>query len=426
MQRLVWGASVAALLIVAMELLVLAFVQTASVPFDVLRALVWMLCFAAGGLAAWGPSLTPSPPPDVSRGPEPGLDSSSALEVTGSERLTIAEPGWQALVLDQMSEGVLVFDAAGRLILANASAGRLLGIRALPEGVPMRVLAEVPRLRTTVVEALRGGAVIDRELIVPRGPAEVLFVRATPMSVGVVLILLDLTAMRRMEDRWKQFAGDAAHELRTPAAAVQSNLEALQIVADRLPDSGRRFLDAAERQALRMTQLVEKLMQLVRLDGQAVLELGEVDLGRVAEAVMDEWRAGDASTAQRIVVRGALGLVQGEEAAVTQVVSNLVTNALRYSAGPVTLSAESAGHEHVLRVEDQGAGIPDAMKRKVFERFVRVDVGRSRQLGGAGLGLSIVKELVEAMGGTVSIRDGVPHGAVAEVRWLSIGDPEVR
>jgi signal transduction histidine kinase len=344
------------------------------------------------------------------------------VEVSREQLAAVERAAWQGDVLDQMSEGVLVFDPTGRVVMANASAGRLLGIRALPEGVPLRVLAEVPRLRTTVVEALRSGEIIERELSVPRGPAEVLFVRATPLTVGVVLVLLDLTAMRKMEDRWKQFAGDAAHELRTPAAAVQSNLEALEMMTDALPESGRRFLAGAQRQALRMTGLVEKLMQLVRMDGHVMLDVVEVSLDGVAKSVVEEWRGVDAATAQRVVIQGDLGSVRGDEGAVAQVVSNLVTNALRYSAGAVTLSAFTDGYEQVLLVRDLGPGIPEAFREKVFDRFVRVDVGRARQLGGAGLGLSIVKDLVQAMGGSVALKPGEPHGTVAEVRLLAVGE----
>jgi two-component system phosphate regulon sensor histidine kinase PhoR len=423
-----FGLATAVGLVGLLELGVMATVASSDLPRETLRFALWSVG-TVGGVAAgtgvwWGARGARRRSPVSAVEDTPASGQAAGDDEAGAEARRRA--ALQEAVLDQMGEGLLVFDAQGRLVLANAAAGRLLGIKTLPEGVPMRVLAEVPRLRTTVVEALRSGEVVERELVGPQGSAAML-VRAAPVTVGahrgVVLALVDVSHVRRMEGRWKQFAADAAHELRTPVAAVSSNLEALEMVLGHDLGAGQRFMEGALRQSGRMVELVDKLMQLVRMEGPTVLAQDEVDLADVVHEVVDAWCSVDEATGTRIQVACDLEPVLGDRAAVAQVLQNLLGNALRYSAGPVWVRGVRDGSDVRIEVEDRGPGIPDAFKEAIFDRFVRVDDGRSREVGGTGLGLSIVRELVEAMGGTVSVEDAQPHGARVVARLPALHVP---
>lgn len=410
------GIATTATLLVVFELLVMPGNDGGFLGRDLLRFVLWGAA-AVGGVSAAGGVLVGRARPEVPDVPE-AVEVSE--EVVPDDGELVASDRLASQVLDQMSEGMLVFDGAGRLVVANLAASRLLGIRSLPPGVPMRVLGTVPRLRTTLVEALRSREVVERTLDVPKGPADALLARAVPVHFdgeeGVALALLDVSSIRRMEGRWKRFASDAAHELRTPAAAVISNLEVLGMMAEDAEDeSGRRYLDAASRQAHRMGQLVDKLMQLVRMEGPAPLATDEVQVDEVFAAVREEWDGADAGTAARLEVEGCGATALGDQTALHQVVHNLVSNALRYSAGPVSLRCRCTDALVCIEVEDRGPGIPEDFREAVFERFVRVDVGRAPDAGGTGLGLAIVRELVEGMGGSVRALGAEPNGTRMQV-----------
>ncbi len=220
--------------------------------------------------------------------------------------------------------------------------------------------------------------------------------------------------LNRMLDRLEQaggrqraFVADAAHELRSPLAGMQAQLE----VALRHPDpsSWRQVAAAVLEDTLRLGRMVEDLLALARLDdGRGTRPAAVVDLGEIARQVVA--RQADPRVEPRLEVAGDV-LVRGDAPALERVVQNLLDNALRHADGRVGVSVRAEGALSVLVVTDDGPGVPAADRERVFERYARLDDARSRDAGGAGLGLAIVREIVRAHQGEVTVEEGLePDG----------------
>lgn len=227
-----------------------------------------------------------------------------------------------------------------------------------------------------------------------------------------------LQESQQSEARMRQFVADASHELRTPLTTIRGYSELYLrggVPTERIPETFERL----EGEAKRMGGLVDDLLLLARLDQQRPLEKHPLDLLHVANEVVQAARARHPDRNLRLRSEGpAAPIVIGDEMRVRQVLGNLVGNACKYSAADVVVTVDSSRTGWVrASVADSGPGIPDDEKRKVFERFYRGDPSRTRSAGGSGLGLSIVAAIVTALGGSVSVRDNTPTGALFDV-WL--------
>ncbi len=222
------------------------------------------------------------------------------------------------------------------------------------------------------------------------------------------------------EARMRRFVADASHELRTPLTSIRGFAELYRqgAVTDR--DDLDRVMRRVEDEAARMGLLVEDLLLLARLDQQRPLEQEPVDLLQVAGDAVHDARVLDPDRPIELDLRdGGAPVVLGDESRLRQVVTNLVTNALTHTpAGtPVSVSLEvspgtDGGPDRVLlAVTDQGPGMTEADRAKVFERFYRADPSRTRSAGGSGLGLSIVAALVAAHGGRVGVQSAPGEGS---------------
>ena len=243
----------------------------------------------------------------------------------------------------------------------------------------------------------------------------------------MVIVMHDVTELRRLETVRKDFIANVSHELRTPVAVIQANAETLVAGALRDPERARSFLDAISRHAERLGRLVSDLLDISRIEaGKYPLVIEPVDLRVLVDGTIAALglQAGEKGIALVSRLPGELW-VAGDDKALEQVLFNLVSNAIKYtpSGGHVEVDAvviEREGDEAMrLRVEvrDDGPGIDPRHHRRVFERFYRVDPGRARDMGGTGLGLAIVKHLVEAMGGQVGVDARRPHGSIF---WFTV------
>lgn len=230
-----------------------------------------------------------------------------------------------------------------------------------------------------------------------------------------------LTAAQASEARMRQFVADASHELRTPLTSIRGYAELYRQGAIPAPDVPATFA-RMEGEAERMAGLVNDLLLLARLDQQRPLERAQVDLLALANDVLHSARAAYPDRELRLAAAGdGVPVVTGDQARLRQVLTNLVMNAVKYTDGPVRITVASAPTWVGVAVADQGPGIPDADKERVFERFYRGEASRTRAKGGSGLGLSIVAAIVKAHHGTVSVRDNDGGGAVFEVRLPAAG-----
>jgi two-component system phosphate regulon sensor histidine kinase PhoR len=213
---------------------------------------------------------------------------------------------------------------------------------------------------------------------------------------------------------------NASHELRTPIAAVRSATETLRSGALEDRHAATRFVDIIERNAVRLQSLVEDMLELSKLESNEFkLKRERVELQRVIPIVLALFRERAEKKGVRLSSELAptLAAVDGDPRALEHVLSNLVDNAVKYCpAGSRILVGASEDDGRVrLVVSDTGPGIAPEHLSRVFERFYRVDAGRSRELGGTGLGLSIVKHMVEAMRGKVSVESTVGGGSTFTV-----------
>jgi signal transduction histidine kinase len=216
-----------------------------------------------------------------------------------------------------------------------------------------------------------------------------------------------LTALEASVERQRSFVADASHELRSPIASLRTQLE--------VGSAHPRLLDVpgAVKDTVRLQQLAADLLLLARLDagerpGRTRVELGEL----VREEVL--LRPGDRVPVTVDTEPGAE--VAGSRGQLARVLGNLLDNAQRHARTEVTASVLRRGRQVVLAVADDGAGVPEAERERVFERFVRLDDARSRDDGGAGLGLAIARDVARRHGGTLDVGTAPSGGARFELR----------
>jgi two-component system phosphate regulon sensor histidine kinase PhoR len=323
-------------------------------------------------------------------------------------------------ILTGMVEGVLVVSGDGRLQLVNRAAQQMLRVESATGRHYLEVIRH-PDISAQLTTALRGEDVETRELGLTRDPGRTFVARAAPVAStgggGAVLVLHDVTDLRRTDQIRRDFVANVSHELRTPLTAIRGYLEALQ---DDPSDTANaaRFIDIIWRQTTRMERLVSDLLRLARLDArQEVLERVTCDVRQIFYAVVADLAPSVEAKRQRVVidVPDAACRVSADPAKLHDVLRNLVENAVNYSPDEAEIRLEAACTESscAMTVIDSGPGLPPGDLTRVFERFYRVDKSRSRP--GTGLGLAIVKHLVELHGGTVVAANRPEGGAMFTV-----------
>ena len=223
---------------------------------------------------------------------------------------------------------------------------------------------------------------------------------------------------RASEDRLRRFVADASHELRTPLTSIRAYAELFDRGADRRPDDLARVLQGIEAEAERMGVLVDDLLLLARLDQGRELDASPVDLGALASEAVEAARAIDPDRPLSLSVEGSVE-VAGDRVRLRQVIDNLLANVRAHTppAAPaeVAVSLDDERGTAVVAVTDHGPGVPPEDGARVFERFYRADPSRSRDAGGAGLGLAIVAAIVGAHGGRAGVQRG-PGGVGSSFR----------
>jgi two-component system phosphate regulon sensor histidine kinase PhoR len=262
-----------------------------------------------------------------------------------------------------------------------------------------------------------------------------LLVRVVPLSGepgGLLAVFVDVTDIRRLESMRKDFVANASHELRTPVTAVRSAAETLRFAMESDPESAAHFLDIIERNAERLQRLVEDLLDLSRIESREFrLTFEDEEVGPLIQQVVGLFRERSEKKRIRLTadVPDDLPAARVDARAFEQVLTNLVDNALKYSPERASVVVQARaedrkGGRKVVRVSviDTGPGIEERHLPRLFERFYRVDTGRSRELGGTGLGLSIVKHLCEALGGPIEVESTVGKGSTFSFTLTQAGE----
>jgi two-component system, OmpR family, phosphate regulon sensor histidine kinase PhoR len=322
-------------------------------------------------------------------------------------------------ILQSMREGVLVMDGEHRILLANPSLREML---LLDSDVTGRSTIEVIRnaeLQSVVEKALVASDPLSGEIEVGGLKPRRLLVYAARLSGeprALVLVLLDVTEMRRLETVRRDFVANVSHELRTPVASVRSAAETLRMAIDHDPKAATQFIDIIERNGRRLGELINDLLDLSRIEAKEHrVRVEPMDLRQLSEKTVAAFAERASARNMRLTVDIPDGLPPAvvDASAFDRILTNLVDNALKYcpDGASISVSARESETKIQVSVSDSGAGIDAKHLPRLFERFYRVDNGRSRDMGGTGLGLSIVKHLAEAMGGEVSVESLPGKGA---------------
>lgn len=326
-------------------------------------------------------------------------------------------------VLSSMAEGVMAVDAGFSIISINTAARGILGLapgEAVGFGVSevVRNLAFIRFVEQAAgtLEALASDIKLwdDRETL--------LHIRSTPLRgagegrLGTLIVFNDVTRMRRLETMRRDFAANASHEMRTPLTCIRGAVETLLLEKEGIPEDHRRFCTIIEKNVHRMTQLIDDLLELSRIEqqhrGGVSPAPSEIDAVVHASQLL---LAGHAAAKEvTITVTGDKGVSASfDPMLLERAVVNLLDNAIKYSParGTVTVAVAKGEGRVEIRVTDQGGGIPQEHIPRLFERFYRVDSARSRKLGGTGLGLAIVKHVMHLLKGEVRVESTPGKGA---------------
>ena len=326
-----------------------------------------------------------------------------------------------AAILGSMVEGVAVVGGDERILYCNQAFEQILE---LPQGSSQgKKLVEGLRqadLVTAVRQVLPGGDEVTGEVEVGTVRRRSFSVTAAPVRAAeassAVLVLHDITELRRLERVRRDFVANVSHEFKTPLTAIQGFAETL--LGGALDDKAnrKRFVEIIREHARRLARLTDDLLKLSRIEaGRLDLESRPVSVAGLVNGCVETARLNAESRGLRIVVELPEGLppVRGDAVQLDEVLQNLIDNALQYtpSGGRIDVTARSNGHEVIFTVADTGIGIPESDLERIFERFYRVDAARSREAGGTGLGLSIARHIVDAHGGRIWVESAVGQGS---------------
>ena len=310
-----------------------------------------------------------------------------------------------------MTDGVVAYDGNGALIHCNPAAAALLGRKS--EDCRYSELFETMCPFAHVV-SLQRSDFVESELAVGDRSVEVCLAPFSDEQRGGVLVVLhDVTEHRKTEERRKEFVANVSHELRTPLTNVRSYAETIREAGDELSrETENDFLDVVISETDRMTNIVRDLLTLSRLDsGRSEMNMARFPFGAAIDAVLRSIEL-EARRHHPELTRSypdSLPIIVGDRGRLEQVMLNVLGNAVKYTPDGghihVTAGESSTGDKVWMEVADDGIGIPEADRSRIFERFYRVDKARSRESGGTGLGLSIATEIVQRHNGTLSLVD---------------------
>lgn len=318
-----------------------------------------------------------------------------------------------------MTDGVTAFNAEGKLIHMNPTAENLLGAT-FQEDAHFNDVFEGIDVPTPIAAGEQG--FVQMELERMGRTLSVLFAPYGENERGIIAVIHDITEQRKLDEARREFIANVSHELRTPLTNVKSYTETLIDAAGELPtDTEVKFLSVIAGETDRMTRIVKDLLTLSKLDcGKMDLHFHRFSMQHMVESVYNAMvlEAGNNGLELTLNIQGKMPDMNGDRERLEQVVINILSNAVKYtpSGGHIVLSAARRDEGHVMiRVKDDGMGIPKDDIPRLFERFYRVDKARSRAKGGSGLGLAIAKEMVEAHRGTIYLESQLDEGTTVTV-----------
>jgi len=339
----------------------------------------------------------------------------------------LAPSGLEWAIVERMAEGLVVLSDLLRPIAANRAGRELLGF---PEGsLPPRLPSD--EVRSVARLALERSQAVEETVSIWFPARKSLRVRAEPLDPrgGVVVVIEDVTEELKTQRMRREFVAHASHELKSPVASMQTLAEALRHAIREDPAAAQRFADRIEFESARLGRLIGDLLDLSRLEDPERVAQELIDLSAGTRRVLEDAESEAVSKEIKLQAEISDGVfVKGDESQLAVLVRNLVENAMRYTpeGGRVSVDVYQEGDSAVVRVSDNGIGIPLEAQARVFERFYRVDRARSRDRGGTGLGLAIVKHVAELHGGTVQLDSELGRGSIFTALVPAVPPPPQR
>lgn len=322
-------------------------------------------------------------------------------------------------MLNQMHNGLLTVDTNRVITFVTGNTGVLFNLD-MKEAVG-RNISEVfdnEQMDKVFSDAIAGGTgnvlTAETEVIGQSGAVRPLRMYTSTMSAegkctGALMVIEDITEIRKLEQIRTDFAANVSHEMKTPLTSIKGFIETLQAGAIEKPEMARKFLDIMMVEAERLTRLINDILSITKLEsGSENVEITRIDLTSIIRYVTGPLLRPQAEAGEvTIITRNCdePAVVMGNKDRVQQLILNLVENGVKYNkkGGTVTVTIQQDKENINLIVADTGIGIKEEHLERLFERFYRVDKGRSREKGGTGLGLAICKHIVNTMNGYIEV-----------------------
>jgi two-component system phosphate regulon sensor histidine kinase PhoR len=405
-----------ALLIGAVALAVALVLLLPSFTARVVAAALLALCATALMVRAFSSSANEQLQPQANANPN---DEEAPADTFALGKLFEA-------TMNGMREGLLVVDKDMKVVASNTAAHRLFNLsRGKLNAQRLTELTRNPAIYSAFLDALKGTERSGVKVETHGSERLVFDLRVVPLSgsngkrdsaQGALGVFIDVTRLERLEQVRQEFLSNVSHELRTPLTAILAFIETLEAGAIDDHEASQRFLSIIRRNATRMHDLIDDILELSQIEaGNVQVKPEELELAPIVNDVLASLAT--KAAAQGIVLSNAVALevmIYADARRLEQMLTNLIENAIKFNreAGTVTISHEAApGRRSRIIVEDSGEGIPAQHLERLFERFYRVDRARSREMGGIGLGLAIVKHLARAHGGEVSVTSELGKGS---------------
>lgn len=324
-------------------------------------------------------------------------------------------------ILAGLGEGLIAVNAKGRIVFSNQRAAEMFGRHGDLAGRSFLEIVQRQPLVRAFDRALRGQASSERATIAAEGAERQIEIRVFPLAsseIAAVALFIDMTTVERLQRVRRDFLDDFSHEVRTPLAGLRSAAETFD-QGPLAPETEEQLRRIMLRQIGRIERLVQDIAELNRIEsGELALERRPIDLALLLEELCDDFAGRPESRNLVIAFRGGPFSANLDATRVQQIFSNLLDNALKHGGGrgEILVELRDGGNEAIVRVSDEGEGIPPEEIERIFHRFYRVDKSRSQETPGLGLGLAITKHLVLLHGGTIRAENRSGGGATFEVR----------
>lgn len=323
-------------------------------------------------------------------------------------------------VLNNMSEGLVLCDKNGYVSSMNKVANVVLGCGNVPIGKHIVNYTRNVDVINGVADAYNKGKTVIFDFDAPDGRIiSANITRATENSdIGVIMVLIDVTTDRETQKLRQEFFSNASHELKTPITSIQGYSELLTSGMEYPPEQKKEFLLRIKKEAQNMTTLINDILMISRLEaGTTVQSKNEFDISLMLDEIFLSAKPMIDEQKLKVVCNCPSIIINAEYKRIYELFNNVIINAVKYNKpeGSVNINVNCAGKKLHFNVKDTGIGIPDVSQQRVFERFYRVDKGRSKKIGGTGLGLAIVKHIVNYYKGTVTLRSKLGEGTEIDI-----------